>query len=193
LVNGLLPVSITNPNNKVLTYYVVGSGNLIDNAASPNGGKSLDPNQSRNGNPSQIPNARPESRGRYVIVFANGQVGQFIKPQYGASHGDRFGRGRPRQWRAVCHGDDADGRRRVRFGGFQWPCARLCGFVATQRVDPQQRACRERGAAGGLDRRTDEQDSDDRGQLNQAAGHAVSINTLRACWAVAAVFRLRRH
>ncbi|MEP7271792.1 MAG: S8 family serine peptidase [Acidobacteriota bacterium] len=47
LVNGLLPVSITNPNNKVLTYYVLGSGDLIDNPSNPNGGKALDPAQRR--------------------------------------------------------------------------------------------------------------------------------------------------
>lgn len=45
LVNGLLPVSITNPNNRVLAYYLLGTGNLIDNPANPNGGKSLDPTQ----------------------------------------------------------------------------------------------------------------------------------------------------
>jgi uncharacterized protein (TIGR03437 family) len=45
LIGGLLPVNITNPNNKVLTYYLLGSGNLIDNAANPNGGRTLDPNQ----------------------------------------------------------------------------------------------------------------------------------------------------
>jgi uncharacterized protein (TIGR03437 family) len=45
LINGLLPVNITNPNNKVLAYYLLGSGNLIDSAANPNGGRTLDPNQ----------------------------------------------------------------------------------------------------------------------------------------------------
>ena len=45
LVNGLLPVNITNPNNKVLTYYLLGSGSLISNAANPNGGLTLDPNE----------------------------------------------------------------------------------------------------------------------------------------------------
>ncbi len=56
LVNGLLPVSITNPNNKILTYYVLGSGNLIESAANPNGGKALDPNQTRGSgsNPSYL-------------------------------------------------------------------------------------------------------------------------------------------
>ncbi len=49
LVNGLLPVSLTNPNNKVLTYYLLGAGNLINNAANPNGGKTLDPNQQSGG------------------------------------------------------------------------------------------------------------------------------------------------
>lgn len=49
LVNGLLPVSITNPNNKVLTYYVLGTGSLIDNAANPNGGKILNPTQQAGG------------------------------------------------------------------------------------------------------------------------------------------------
>jgi uncharacterized protein (TIGR03437 family) len=45
LVEGLLPVNLTNPNNKVLAYYLLGVGNLIDNAANPHGGKTLDPNQ----------------------------------------------------------------------------------------------------------------------------------------------------
>jgi uncharacterized protein (TIGR03437 family) len=47
LINGLLPVNITNPNNKVLTYYLLGAGNLIDNVSNPNGGKALDPAQRR--------------------------------------------------------------------------------------------------------------------------------------------------
>lgn len=45
LVNGLLPVNITNPNNKVLAYYILGAGNLISAPANPNGGQTLDPNQ----------------------------------------------------------------------------------------------------------------------------------------------------
>ncbi len=45
LVNGFLPFSVTNPNNKILTYYVMGRGTLIDNANNPNGGKVLDPNE----------------------------------------------------------------------------------------------------------------------------------------------------
>jgi hypothetical protein len=45
LVNGELPFSVTNPNNKVLTYYVLGTGRLIDNANNPNGGKVLDPEE----------------------------------------------------------------------------------------------------------------------------------------------------
>src|SRR5215813_12311044 len=44
-VNGLLPVNITNPNNKVLAYYILGAGNLIASPANPNGGQTLDPNQ----------------------------------------------------------------------------------------------------------------------------------------------------
>ena len=45
LVNGFLPFSVTNPNNKILTYYVMGRGSLIDNTNNPNGGKVLDPNE----------------------------------------------------------------------------------------------------------------------------------------------------
>ncbi len=45
LVNGFLPVLVTNPNNKILTYYVMGRGTLIDNVNNPNGGKVLDPNE----------------------------------------------------------------------------------------------------------------------------------------------------
>ena len=48
LVNSLLPVNITNPNNKVLAYYILGAGTLIPSPANPNGGQTLDPNQ-RNG------------------------------------------------------------------------------------------------------------------------------------------------
>ncbi|MFN0124126.1 MAG: S8 family serine peptidase [Blastocatellia bacterium] len=44
LSNGQFPVSITNPANKIIAYYLLGQGALIDNAANPNGGKSLDPN-----------------------------------------------------------------------------------------------------------------------------------------------------
>lgn len=58
LIAGLLPVNITNPHNKVLAYYVLGSGNLIANAANPNGGQTLDPNQRRgNGNNASYLNA----------------------------------------------------------------------------------------------------------------------------------------
>ncbi len=49
LVNGALPVAITNPNNKVLTYYLLGTGSLIDNTSNPNGGKTLDPNEQSGG------------------------------------------------------------------------------------------------------------------------------------------------
>ena len=45
LVNGALPVAVTNPNNKILTYYLLGIGSLIDNTNNPNGGKTLDPNE----------------------------------------------------------------------------------------------------------------------------------------------------
>ena len=45
LMNGELPFAVTNPNNKILTYYLLGIGNLIDNANNPNGGKTLDPNE----------------------------------------------------------------------------------------------------------------------------------------------------
>jgi uncharacterized protein (TIGR03437 family) len=45
LVNNLLAVSVTNPNNKLLVYYLLGSGSLINNAANPNGGKTLDPDE----------------------------------------------------------------------------------------------------------------------------------------------------
>lgn len=49
LVNGALPVSVTNPNNKILTYYVLGAGRLLDNTNNPNGGKVLDPNEQAGG------------------------------------------------------------------------------------------------------------------------------------------------
>ncbi len=45
LVNGLLPSTITNPNNKILTYFVLGTGILLDNANNPNGGKVLEPTE----------------------------------------------------------------------------------------------------------------------------------------------------
>jgi uncharacterized protein (TIGR03437 family) len=48
LVNGALKVNVTNPNNKVLAYYVLGTGALIDRAANPNGGKILDPDSTSN-------------------------------------------------------------------------------------------------------------------------------------------------
>lgn len=49
LVGGLLPVNITSPTSKIIAYYLLGSGLLIDNAANPNGGKTLDPNQQSGG------------------------------------------------------------------------------------------------------------------------------------------------
>lgn len=45
LSNGLLPFNITNPNNKVLVYYLLGGGNFLDNTSNPNGGRTLDPAQ----------------------------------------------------------------------------------------------------------------------------------------------------
>ena len=45
LVNGALRAQVTNPNNKILTYYLLGFGSLIDNTSNPNGGKTLDPNE----------------------------------------------------------------------------------------------------------------------------------------------------
>ncbi|MBS1809957.1 MAG: S8 family serine peptidase [Acidobacteria bacterium] len=49
LTSGELPFNVTNPLNKVLTYYVLGTGRLIDNANNPNGGKVLDPNEQSGG------------------------------------------------------------------------------------------------------------------------------------------------
>lgn len=49
LVNGALKIGTTDPNNKILTYYLLGIGALIDNAANPNGGKTLDPNDQNSG------------------------------------------------------------------------------------------------------------------------------------------------
>ena len=43
--NTPLPISITNPNNKVLVYYLLGVGSLIDEPANPNGGKTLKPDE----------------------------------------------------------------------------------------------------------------------------------------------------
>jgi uncharacterized protein (TIGR03437 family) len=54
LVNGLLPVRLTNPNNKVLAYYLLGLGDLIDNAANPNGGKTLNPTQRTGTGPNAV-------------------------------------------------------------------------------------------------------------------------------------------
>ena len=45
LVNGLLPATVTNPNNKILSYFVLGTGILLDNANNPNGGKILEPTE----------------------------------------------------------------------------------------------------------------------------------------------------
>ena len=38
-----LPVRITNPNNKVIAYYLIGTGQTKDLAAAVNGGITLDP------------------------------------------------------------------------------------------------------------------------------------------------------
>jgi uncharacterized protein (TIGR03437 family) len=43
LTGGLLPFRITNQNNKVLSYYLLGSSGFKDLTDNPNGGKTLDP------------------------------------------------------------------------------------------------------------------------------------------------------
>lgn len=43
LTNGLLPFRITNQNNKVLSYYLLGSSSFLELKDNPNGGQSLDP------------------------------------------------------------------------------------------------------------------------------------------------------
>jgi uncharacterized protein (TIGR03437 family) len=43
LTNGLFPVNVTNPSNRVLVYYLLGSGGFIDNTSNPNGGRTLNP------------------------------------------------------------------------------------------------------------------------------------------------------
>ncbi|MBS1808526.1 MAG: S8 family serine peptidase [Acidobacteria bacterium] len=43
LTNGLLPFKITNQNNKVLTYYLLGSSGFLAQKDNPNGGQTLDP------------------------------------------------------------------------------------------------------------------------------------------------------
>src|SRR4030095_13824102 len=43
LTDGLLPFRITNQNNKVLVYYLVGGSSFKDLADNPNGGRTLDP------------------------------------------------------------------------------------------------------------------------------------------------------
>jgi uncharacterized protein (TIGR03437 family) len=43
LTDGLLPFRITNQNNKVLVYYLVGSSSFKDLSDNPNGGRTLDP------------------------------------------------------------------------------------------------------------------------------------------------------
>src|SRR5262249_53032775 len=43
LTDGLLPFRITNQNNKVLVYYLVGASSFKDLADNPNGGRTLDP------------------------------------------------------------------------------------------------------------------------------------------------------
>ncbi|MBL8205700.1 MAG: S8 family serine peptidase [Blastocatellia bacterium] len=43
LTNGLLPFRITNSNNKVLSYYLLGSSSFLELKDNPNGGQTLDP------------------------------------------------------------------------------------------------------------------------------------------------------
>lgn len=43
LTNGLLPFRITNQNNKVLAYYLLGSSGFLEQKDNPNGGQTLDP------------------------------------------------------------------------------------------------------------------------------------------------------
>ena len=45
LTNGLLPFRITNQNNKVLVYYLLGSSSLKQLSDNPNGGQTLDPDK----------------------------------------------------------------------------------------------------------------------------------------------------
>lgn len=45
LTGGRFPFQITNEANKVLVYYLIGSGNFINNPENPHGGRTLDPNQ----------------------------------------------------------------------------------------------------------------------------------------------------
>ena len=63
-----LSVSVAAPG--VFTFAANGQGQAV----------ALNQDFTRNGNPGQTPNAKPEVRGRYLIVYANGQGGQFINP-----------------------------------------------------------------------------------------------------------------
>jgi uncharacterized protein (TIGR03437 family) len=84
---GLATISILNNDAPVVTrYLIVGSSapGLYTTGASGRGqAVALNQDFSLNGNPAENQRAKPESRGRALIIFANGPGGQFINPANG--------------------------------------------------------------------------------------------------------------
>ena len=87
LVNGLLPFGITDPNNKVLVYYLLGAGNFINNANNPHGGRTLDPNQ-RSGTAYLNSVAYDDSNGWYGTHTTSVAVGRsYVADNSGSAPG----------------------------------------------------------------------------------------------------------
>jgi uncharacterized protein (TIGR03437 family) len=79
---GMAFVEVFNNDTLVTSEFLVVSPAAPGVFTSSSNGKgqaaALNQDFSLNGDPNQIPNARPETRGRFIIVYANGQGGQFV-------------------------------------------------------------------------------------------------------------------
>jgi uncharacterized protein (TIGR03437 family) len=84
---GLTTISVLNNDTPVITRYLIVSSSapgVLTIAASGRGqAVALNQDFSLNGNSGENPRAKPESRGRALIIFANGPGGQFINPANG--------------------------------------------------------------------------------------------------------------
>jgi uncharacterized protein (TIGR03437 family) len=84
---GLAYVEVLNNDSPVATEYLIvgASAPGVFTIASSGKGQAVAINQdlSLNGDPSQLPSAKPESRGRVVTIFANGAGGKFVNPTDG--------------------------------------------------------------------------------------------------------------
>jgi len=86
---GLAYVEVLNNDAPVASeYLIVGAaapGVFTITASGKGQAVAINQDFSLNGDPSQLPSAKPESRGRVVTIFANGAGGQFVNPGNGQS------------------------------------------------------------------------------------------------------------